>query len=595
MSYTHPHRSSGISFHLAAACHLELVRWLRENRKLGWEDPSNSLDRAYFWFFQREWVSLPPYFGRKSSWHELATWLPALTEAVAAESDPLILDELAYWFWSGSLPSRVSPEVAGWRQQLIATWEKKWRENPPRGTDLKNTIANIIPLRALVSLDPRGSRLEEWLAVAEETMGKRVMKQSDMVRLGALAGWRPNIHSPPDSSVLKKWMEFWKNCLQGEVDPDLQVVAFHALLNAMEIRDRKTDRELEVLLTGLAKAIMALPPSRTYGHEEQGKQSYLRTLPWLWSFPYHCPPHWLRMAPACLEPLSQVISAWLQQTVSTRHEALRRGAWDMLSVWDRLGIITACGIDIAPHILQARHTEHKTHSWWVLTALTRWVPPPSAAGSLNLWLDGWKAMSVSSRSCESNIGLRGRFHLLLAGQLTQHEEETLIADYLQSAASETAATSFLLSTSALVKGVKLPALMERWSDIGKKCPHPMEAAMWDTLRYRLLLEQWLCAVQSFGIHADGTTVLRSLRLLRQCCWRDEDAGLWERMQMVANEVAVRFSPRRLRLINGKVEFSDRSHPSYHWNQKTTMTGTMTETTETALSFASGQGSCQGRI
>ena len=205
-------------------------------------------------------------------------------------------------------------------------------------------------------------------------------------------------------------------------------------------------------------------------------------------------------------------------------------------------------------------------------------------------------MSVSDRSFERITGLKGRFHLLLAGQLTRHEEETLIADYLQSAASKTVAPSFLLSTIALVKGVKLPALMERWSDIGKKCAHPMDAAMWDTLRYRLLLEQWLCTVESFGIHADGTTVLRSLRLLRQCCWQDEDAGLWERMQMVGNEMAVRVSPRRLRLMNGEVEFSDRSHPSYHWNQKrnqkTTMTGTVTET---ALSFASGQGSCQGRI
>jgi hypothetical protein len=590
MSYSHLHRSSGVSFHLAAACHLELVRWLRKNLELGWEDPSHSLHRASFWLLQREWVSLPPYFSRKSSWHELATWLPALTEAVAAESDPSVLNHLAMWFQSGSLPSRVSPEVAGWRQQLIATWEKKWEKKTPRGTDLENIIANIIPLRALVSLDPRGSRLEEWLAVAEETMGKGVIGQSEMLRLGALAGWRPDTHSPPDSSLLKKWMEFWKDCLQRKVDPDLQVVAFHALLNAMEIRDRKTGRELEVLLTGLAKAVMALPPSRTYGHREQREQLYVRPVPWLWSFPYHCPPRWLRMAPACLEPLSQVISAWLQQTVSTKHEALRRGAWDMLSVWDRLGIITACGIDIAPHILQARHMERKTHSWLALTALTRWVPPPSAAGSLNLWLDGWKAMSVSDNFDESTTGLRGRFHLLLAGQLTRHEEETLIADYLQ-----LVDTSFLPSTIALVKGVKLPVLMERWSDIGKKRVHSMEAAMWDALRYRLLLEQWLCAVQSFGIHADGTTVLRSLRLLRQCCWRDEDAGLWERMQMVANEVAVRFSPRWLRLRNGKVEFSDRSHPSYHWNQKTTMTGTMTETTETALSFASGQGSGQGRI
>jgi hypothetical protein len=581
-SYSHPHRSSDVSFHLAAACHLELGRWFRENRKLDWGDPSNSLHRSNFWFFQREWVSLPPYFGRKSSWHELATWLPALTEAVAAESDPLVLNELACWFWSGSLPSRVSPEVAGWRQQLMATWEKKWGEKTPRETDLKNAIA----LRALVSLDPCGSRLEEWLAVAEETMGKGVMEQSDMLRLGALAGWRPDIHSPPDSSVLKKWMEFWENCLQGEVDPDLQVVAFHALLNAKETRDRKTGRGWEALLTGLAKAVMALR------HEKQGKQSYLRTVPWLWSFPYHCPPHWLRMTPACLEPLSQVISAWLQQTVPTKDEVLRRGAWDMLSLWDRLGVVTACGMDIAPHILQARHTEHKTHSWWVLTALTRWVPSPSAAGSLNPWLDGWKAMSVCDKSCESTIGLKGRFHLLLAGQLTRHEEETLIADYLQSAASETAATSFLLSTSALVKGVKLPALMERWSDIEKKYANTMNGAMWHALRYRLLLEQWLCAVQSFGIHADETTVLRSLRLLRQCCWRDEDAGLWERMQMVANEMAVRFSPRQLRLMNGEVEFSARSHPSYHWNQKTTMTGTMTGT---ALSFASGQGSCQERI
>ena len=578
-SYSHPHRSSDVSFHLAAACHLELVRWFRENRKLDWEDPSNSLHRSNFWFFQREWVSLPPYFGRKSSWHELATWLPALTEAVAAESDPLVLNELACWFWSGSLPSRVSPEVAGWRQQLMATWEKKWGEKTPRETDLKNAIA----LRALVSLDPRGSRLEEWLGVAEKTMGKGVMEQSDMLRLGALAGWRPDIHSPPGSSVLKKWMEFWENCLQGEVDADLQVVAFHALLNARGTRDRKTGRGLEALLTGLAKAVMALR------HEEQGQQSYLRPLPWLWSFPYHCPPRWLRMAPACLEPLSQVISAWLQQTVPTKDEVLRRGAWDMLSLWDRLGVITACGMDIAPHILRARHMEeHETHSWWVLTALTRWVPSPSAAGSLNPWLDGWKAMSVRDKSYESTIGLKGRFHLLLAGQLTRHEEETLIADYLRSAASKTVATSFLLSTIALVRGVKLPALMERWSNIEKKYANTMNGAMWHTLRYRLLLEQWLCTVQSFGIHADETTVLRSLRLLRQCCWRDEDAGLWERMQMVANEVAVRFSPRWLRLMNGEVEFSDRSHSSYHWNQKTTMTGT-------ALSLASGQGSCQGRI
>jgi hypothetical protein len=587
MSYSHPHRSSGVSFHLAAACHLELVRWLR---KLGWEESFNSPYRFHFWFFQREWVSLPPYFGRKSSWHDLATWLPALTEAVAAESDPFVLNELACWFWSGSLPSRVSPEVAGWRQQLIATWEKKWEKKTPRGTDLENIIANIIPLRALVSLDPRGSRLEEWLAVAKETMEKGVMGLSDMLRLGALASWRPDTHSPPDSSVLKKWMEFWKNCIQRKVDPDFQVVAFHALLNAMEIRDRKTGRELEALLTGLAKVVMALR------HEEQGQQSYLRPLPWLWSFPYHCPPRWLRMAPACLEPLSQVISAWLQQTVPTKDGVLRRAAWDMLSVWDRLGVVTACGIDIAPHILQARRMEeHETHNWWVLMALTRWVPSPSAARSLNLWLDGWKAMSVRDRSFERTTGLKGRFHLLLAGQLTRHEEETLIADYLQLAASETVSTSFLLSTIALVRGVKLPALMERWSDIEKKYADTMNGAMWHTLRYRLLLEQWLCTVQSFGIHADGTTVLRSLRLLRQCCWRDEDAGLWERMQMVANEVAVRFSPRRLRLMNGKVEFSDRSHPSYHWNQKITMTGTMTETTETALSFASGQGSCQGRI
>jgi len=399
--------------------------------------------------------------------------------AVSREKYLAVLAEFARW----TLPEPLPPEARPWRDRLIQVWEQY-----PADTTWVKTIC----LSALVRLDRRVERLPEWLREARRALD--LEPENRRLRLAALAGWRPRPGDRPASedirNAVSQWVQFWKKLYWAPGSQPDGWIAAAALLHLAEA------------------GWLPSGPSPERLREELRQ----RVQQWKTDHPDHSLlPMVLGSVPAgstIPEQQRQEIAAWLELTRKNVGWGKREAVWEMLTAWQREGILQRCGsgrgrlrdggrlqkLSLLPDLARTLEWERNNH---VLRAMAGYIPGtadvsahPEAARAV---VARWEALSRNGYWEFRLAAWVARWNLRRAGVLTAKEQGRFGADYVEAIGAENNQDVLLALAQINPPGTfPLATWASRLSDQDNQC----------RLAARLAIHGWLVDMAS-GSEASG--------------------------------------------------------------------------------------------
>jgi len=291
----------------------------------------------------------------------------------------------------------LPPEALPWRDRLIQVWEQY-----PAATDWHESFR----LAALVRLDRRAERLPEWLTEARRA--RDLVGYDRHLHLAALAGWRPRPGDAPphmgSAGVAQAWVRFWGKRYRTP-DSGLEgLIATAALLHLAEAGWLPSGPSPERLREEFRRRVQQWP---AFYHKGSVLRMVLGSVPAGSTTP---------------EQQRQEIAAWLELTRKNVHWGKREAVWDMLTAWQREGVLECCGGSLAPDLARALEWEGYGD---VLIAMAGYVPglaevraDPEAMRAI---IARWEALSRSDNGRIRQAAWVARWNLRRAGVLTAEE------------------------------------------------------------------------------------------------------------------------------------------------------------------------------